>query len=258
MPFGIEFTPVIDFAQAALIAFFGFFAFLILYIRREDRREGYPLQSDPQGRVRPVVTNFYIPSPKTFRLPHGGTYSAPDLERDGRDVAASTNTPRMHGQALTPTGDNPLADNVGPASYAVRPKKPELTREGHIQVVPMRVASDYRITTGPDPRGWPVHGTDKAVAGKCVDIWVDRADMLVRYLEVELTGGGSRLVPVTLAHCKSEKEIVHVGAVRAAHFTSAPALSEPDQVTEDEEERIGAYFAGGTLYGDEGREEALV
>jgi photosynthetic reaction center H subunit len=38
----------IDGAQAALYAFWLFFFGLIIYIRKEDKREGYPLES-PQG-----------------------------------------------------------------------------------------------------------------------------------------------------------------------------------------------------------------
>lgn len=38
----------LDGAQIALYAFWIFFAGLIIYLRREDKREGYPLDS-PQG-----------------------------------------------------------------------------------------------------------------------------------------------------------------------------------------------------------------
>lgn len=38
----------IDGASIALYAFWFFFAGLIIYLRREDKREGYPLDS-PQG-----------------------------------------------------------------------------------------------------------------------------------------------------------------------------------------------------------------
>ena len=38
----------LDGAQIALYAFWLFFFGLIIYIRREDKREGYPLES-PQG-----------------------------------------------------------------------------------------------------------------------------------------------------------------------------------------------------------------
>jgi photosynthetic reaction center H subunit len=39
-------TGRIDFAQLVLYAFWIFFAGLIWYLRREDKREGYPLVSD--------------------------------------------------------------------------------------------------------------------------------------------------------------------------------------------------------------------
>jgi photosynthetic reaction center H subunit len=44
-------TSNIDFAQVLLYAFWLFFAGLIYYLRREDKREGYPLDSDGR-RVR--------------------------------------------------------------------------------------------------------------------------------------------------------------------------------------------------------------
>lgn len=44
-------TQYIDFAQLALYAFWVFFAGLIYYLRREDKREGYPLESR-RKRVR--------------------------------------------------------------------------------------------------------------------------------------------------------------------------------------------------------------
>ena len=68
-------TSYIDVAQVTLYAFWVFFAGLILYLRREDKREGYPLESDRSGAIR--VQGFPpIPEPKTFLLPHGGSYQA--------------------------------------------------------------------------------------------------------------------------------------------------------------------------------------
>lgn len=53
----------IDGAQIALYAFWLFFAGLIIYLRREDKREGYPLES-PQGPregwPKPGATKTYI------------------------------------------------------------------------------------------------------------------------------------------------------------------------------------------------------
>lgn len=43
-------TDSIDVAQVVLYAFWIFFAGLVIYLRREDKREGYPLESD-QGKA---------------------------------------------------------------------------------------------------------------------------------------------------------------------------------------------------------------
>ena len=40
------FTSTFDVAELALYAFFLFFFGLVIYLRREDKREGYPLASD--------------------------------------------------------------------------------------------------------------------------------------------------------------------------------------------------------------------
>jgi hypothetical protein len=39
----------IDFAQITVYLFWFFFAGLVIYLRREDKREGYPLESDRSG-----------------------------------------------------------------------------------------------------------------------------------------------------------------------------------------------------------------
>ena len=50
-------TGYIDVAQLVLYGFWIFFAGLIIYLRREDKREGYPLESDRSKRAPrvPVV-----------------------------------------------------------------------------------------------------------------------------------------------------------------------------------------------------------
>lgn len=42
-------TDYIDTAQLVLYAFWFFFFGLVYYLRREDKREGYPLDSDRRG-----------------------------------------------------------------------------------------------------------------------------------------------------------------------------------------------------------------
>jgi photosynthetic reaction center H subunit len=43
-----------------------------------------------------------------------------------------------------------------------------------------------------------------------------------------------------------------------AQFADAPLLANPDQVTLREEDRIAAFFAGGTLFADPRRVEPLL
>ena len=60
-------TSHIDVAQVVLYAFWVFFALLILYLRREDKREGYPLVEGPIGAEGDGVTP--IPAPKISDSP---------------------------------------------------------------------------------------------------------------------------------------------------------------------------------------------
>ncbi|MFN9969587.1 MAG: photosynthetic reaction center subunit H, partial [Phycisphaerae bacterium] len=54
----------LDVAQVALYVFWAFFAALIYYLHRENKREGYPLESDRSALV--TVQGFPpVPKPKT-------------------------------------------------------------------------------------------------------------------------------------------------------------------------------------------------
>jgi len=247
-------TSYIDVAQLTLYAFWIFFAGLILYLRREDKREGYPLESDRSGRVR--VQGFPpIPEPKTFLLPHGGTATAPNGKADSRPVRAAPVAP-WPGAPLEPTG-NPMLDGVGPAAYAERANVPDLTLDGRPKIVPLRVASDFVVEArDPDPRGMQVVGADGRVAGRVHDVWVDRSETLIRYLEVEVTSaGGARrvLLPLNFTRISGAARQVKVKAILARHFADVPPLQNPDQVTLLEEDRITAYYAGGHLYAEPAR-----
>src|SRR6516165_1964696 len=121
-----EITGYIDVAQVTLYAFWVFFVGLIIYLRTEDKREGYPLESDRSGRV--TVEGFPpVPGPKTFHLSHGGSVTVPGA-RDTREIRAVP-VAAWPGAPLDPTG-NPMLDGVGPASYAMRADVPELTVHG--------------------------------------------------------------------------------------------------------------------------------
>lgn len=244
-----QLTANIDVAQVVLYAFFIFFFGLVYWLRLEDRREGYPLESDNPRRVG-TLNQILLPSPKTFLLPHGGTYTAPNFARDTREIQA-VRTSAASGSTLEPTGD-PMLSNMGPAAYAQRSDEPELMREGHDAIVPMRVATDHTVMAGPDPRGWDVVAGDGKVAGLVTDIWVDRAEALVRYLEVELAGGatGTRLVPMPMLRVERDTRTVQVVSILSHHFASVPTVKSADRVTLLEEEKISAFYAGGRLYAE--------
>jgi photosynthetic reaction center H subunit len=246
-------TSYIDVAQLVLYAFWIFFAGLIIYIRREDKREGYPLESERSGRVK--VQGFpAMPSPKTFLLPHGGSVQRPDANaRDTREIRAQPSAP-WPGAPLEPTG-NPMLDGVGPASYAQRADTPDPTWEGAPKIVPLRVARDFAVNSrDPDPRGMEVFGADGRVGGVVSDVWVDQSEPQVRYLEVEVSGGNRRvLVPIALAKVDGMYRRVRVRSILAAQFKDVPGLRNPDQVTLLEEDRISAYYGGGTLYAEPSR-----
>jgi len=243
----VALTQSIDVAQVVLYAFWIFFAGLVFYLRREDRREGFPTEEDNPRILHPTGP-ILIPPGKTFRTLESHVTTVPNSMRDTRPIDAERTSPAS-GMPLRPTGD-PLLSNSGPGSYAQREDAPERTREGHVAIVPMRVAQGYAVDAGPDPRGWAVVAADGQVAGKVTDIWVDRADALVRYLEVDLGAGGRRLLPITMARLAAEPRQVQVHALKAGHFGNVPALKSPDQVTLLEEDRIGAYYAAGRLYAE--------
>jgi photosynthetic reaction center H subunit len=239
-------TGSLDVAQVVLYLFWVFAAGLIFYLRREDKREGYPLESERSPYVR--VQGFpAIPSPKTFRLPHGGSVSAPRAGGEGREirVVPADGTP---GFPFEPVG-NPTVDGVGPASWTMRADEPELTVDGHPAIVPLRVATDHEVPAEDaeaDPRGKDVTGADRGLVGVVRDLWVDRTEPQIRYLEVTLATGRNVLVPMTMVELTARG--VYVSALLAGQFAMVPSLKNPDQVTKREEDQITAVFGGGTLY----------
>lgn len=252
-------TQYIDVAQIVLYAFWIFFAGLIFYLRREDKREGYPLESERPDRE--LVEGFpRMPGQKVFKLPHGGTYAAPNGHADNRPIRAESVAP-WPGAPLEPTGD-PMLDGVGPAAYAERADKPELTLEGAPRMVPMRVATEFSVEPrDPDPRGMEVLGADGELGGTVRDLWVDRSEPQVRYLEVEVSGGpdGRRvLLPIAIAGIDRRRRRVTVKSILAKQFANVPAIQEASQVTQLEEDQICAYYASGHLYAVPSRREPLL
>jgi photosynthetic reaction center H subunit len=255
-------TGYIDVAQMVLYAFWLFLAGVVYYLRREDKREGYPLQSDRTERTTRVRVQGFpaIPPPKTFRLAHGGVVMAPAAPREDPEPSARPTAP-WPGAPLEPVGD-PLGSRLGPAAYANRSDHPDVTIDGQPRIVPMRVATDFSVEErDPDPRGMPVFGADGRVGGHVSDIWVDRSEPQVRYLEIETTPDAKRvLVPIALTKISTApfRRRVIVQSMLGAQFNGAPALANPDQVTLREEDHTSAYFAGGNLYATRERSEPLL
>ncbi|MEL6531605.1 MAG: photosynthetic reaction center subunit H [Pseudomonadota bacterium] len=245
-----------DLASLSIWLFWVFFALLIYYLQTENMREGYPLESD-DGSPAPNQGPFPVPKPKTFILPHGrGEVTVPGPDVQKRENLALRQTSPSGGYPFEPTGD-PMLDGVGPASWAARRDLPELDAHGHNKIVPMARTDNFFVSAGLDPRGLPVQAGDKAVVGEVVDMWIDLPEQLVRYVEVELKdGGGKRLIPIHFAIIKTDR--VRVRSIYGKHFPNVPVIKSPTQITMLEEEKIQAYYGGGTLYADEKRYNPIV
>lgn len=257
-------TSHIDVAQLALYAFWIFFFGLIFYLRREDRREGYPLESEVTGHPR-QDTAIWMPKPKIWSLPGGGKEQAP---------RATVNEPPLNGQRISrldgapyePIG-NPLTGAFGPAAYALRADEPDLTGDGHKKIVPLSSLSDMDILAGDlDPRSLSVMSADAEKVGTISDVWVDRSEMLIRYMEIELNPvageedgdaavGRKVLVPMPMATIvrhdfffNKVKPHVRVSSLRSEQFADIPGTKSMTSVTKLEEEKISAYYAGGEFY----------
>lgn len=242
-----------DLASLALWLFLVFFALLIFYIQRENMREGYPLEND-DGELAPNQGMFPVPDDKTFTLPHGrGTVTVPSGQNRERADLALARTAGSDGFPFEPTGD-PMADGVGPASWTARRDVPELDGHGHPKIVPMNATGTFHVAAGRDPRGLPVVAGDGAVVGTISDMWVDAPEQLVRYLEVTLDDeAGKRLIPMTMARIR--KDGVKVRSIFGAQFAGVPQHASLRQVTLLEEEKICAWYGGGTLYASVARQE---
>ena len=255
---GTQFFGSFDLASLAIWLFWGFFAALVYYLQTENMREGYPLETE-DGAVAPNQGPFPVPKPKTFRLPHGkGDVVVPSAENEAlhRRTDLALVPSGSEGFPLVPTG-NPMLDGVGPGAWADRADLPDLTFDGSLRIVPLRDAPDYDVAhQDTDPRGLPVIGADGEQAGLVQDLWVDKSEMMFRYLEVGLPSGPTVLLPMTFSVIK--RHGVFVDALLAGQFTLVPTTRHPEQVTMLEEEKITAYYGAGTLYATPERQEPLL
>jgi photosynthetic reaction center H subunit len=245
-------TSYFDVAQLVLYMFWAFFAALVYYLARENHREGYPMDHDGNGSI----TGWPVPEAKTFKLDSGEDVVVPNLAPSSQVLKAEPAN-RFAGAPLVPTG-NPMLDGVGPGSWAERADRPDRNSDGHPKITPLRHTEDYVVySADTDPRGLNVVGADGEVGGTVVDLWVDTAETLFRYLEVKLANSERNvLLPMNFARVKSDRVVVN--AILGHQFADVPGTKQPDIVTLLEEEKIMAYYGGGTLYADPERQEPLV
>lgn len=256
-----------DVAELAFLLFLVFFVTLVFYLNNESRREGYPLENEVSGAVE-NDGRLFSGATKSFQLPHGrGTYVPENVARDDVNVAG-VQAFRSTGAPWVPTGDA-MADGIGPAAFANRAKYPDLTFDGRPRIVP--IADSHEMIVSPnDPQliGWPVMAADKTIVGKVSDIWVDQAEHIIRYLEVETTTGKKVLAPmfVAVVHGNSlldallpivqdKPKFVEIDAITAEQFERVPGLETAGIITRYEEDRVMAYFGGGYLYATPERAE---
>lgn len=252
-------TNQIDVAQLALIAFFLFFLGLVFYLQRESNREGVPLENAAGERTNNTGLSG-LPSTKTFRLPHGGTISAP--RNEPYEPLPMSTSAGFIGAPIEPLGDGMLS-GLGPAAYANRADVPDRQFfDGTPRIVPLRLDNELGLAREDyDPRGMIIVGADDEVAGTISDVWVDRSEGVVRYLEVALVadlGGRRVLVPMPMCDIQGHHGRVKVQLIMGEQFANVPALRSPDQITLLEEDKVMAYFGGGLLYASAARSEPLI
>jgi photosynthetic reaction center H subunit len=250
----------IDLAMVSVLLFTGFFLYLVLWLHRESKREGYPFEVDSGGRPRVMMQGYpEAPEPKIFKVAHGAPVAVAGGRPDTRALALKRMA-NFPGAPYVPTG-NPMADGVGPASYAERADIPDMMGDGSPRLRPLRAAGEFSLASeDPSPIGMTVVGGDANVAGTVREVWVDKAEYIIRYLEVEVpVANGSRTVmlPLNFTTMDANRKRIHVKSIFASQFGGVPGLRNPDQVTLLEEDKIMGYFGGGTLYADRRRQEPL-
>jgi photosynthetic reaction center H subunit len=250
-------TSYVDVAQIVLYIFWIAFFGLVYYLQRESKREGFPLENQtPSGRSWSSPGLVGMPTPKVYKTADGHEYHAPNLNVKPEKLNARYLN-KFNGAPLDPVG-NPLLAGVGPGSYAQRADRAEMTTHGQPLIVPLRALQNHGVAhQDKNPIGLPVMGADGHVAGRVVDLWLDRAEMVFRLIEIDvhLKGGVKRRALVPMNFCRIHRGAVTVKSILAHQFADVPSTKNPEQITMLEEEKIMAYYGAGTLYATPQRAE---
>ena len=241
-------TAFIDVPDAAWWLFFLAFIAICWVLRKNDKREGYPLVASPfaggalLGAPEPG-------SPLTYVLNEGGTTSTPHYY-----PAPPADTAPLYpfdGTPFQPVAD-PLHTPLGPGAWVMRKDTPMLTEGGEKLLQPLRVCHDWSLAEGEtNPRGMAVFDCRWRPVGIVADVWIDRGSRIIRHLEVELheaLGGGRVLVPIFHTVIGEHTREIRVTALSAAEFAAVPMPAEPDGITAREEDKLNCYYAAGKFY----------
>jgi len=249
MPLG-SITYHIDFAETALVLFFLGFLGIVWFLRRLDKREGYPMKTSPFS-ARPMLGFPSPPDPKTYLLEEGGTTVAPHYYPQPPSRAVPLYS--FDGTPMTPVG-NPLLAALGPGAWVMRRDEPMLTEKGELMLEPLRKSKEWSVEKGEaDPRGMVVFDRRWKKVGVVHDVWVDKSIKILRLLEIELRAGlasGRVLVPIFHTEIDEQAREVRITALEAHQFADLPMPSKPDELTAREDDRLNAYFAAGYFYRD--------
>jgi photosynthetic reaction center H subunit len=250
-------TEYVDVAQLVLYAFWVFFAALVYYLTVESKREGFPLEYDVRGETRRAAGIAGMPAPKTFHTEFWGDVTVPKDEP--LESVAARPSSYLNGAPLVPTG-NPMLDGVGPGAFTKRADIPDMTAEGQKRILPGRLLGQFSVAKqDKTPVGMQVIGDDGVIAGTVKELWIDQAEVAIRYLEIEtLSEFGGRRVLLPINFSRIGKDSIKVESILGNQFALVPGLRSQDQITLLEEEKIMAYYGGGTLYATPERQEPLI
>ena len=248
-------TAYWDVASVVFTLFILFFIGLVVHLTLESKREGFPLETERFGTIKNEGGILGMPSSKIFKTEFGKTYEAPLATPPAPEVLNAVPAHHINGAPLVPVG-NPLLAGVGPGSYANRADVPDVGLHGEPRILPLRKLPSFSVLKGDkNPIGMQVYGADDHSAGVISDVWIDHMESMIRYLEIQLAGGGHVLMPMNFAKIHTNR--VSVKAILAAQFKQVPVIKNPEQITLLEEEKIMAYFGAGTLYATPQRQEPV-
>jgi uncharacterized protein (TIGR02271 family) len=108
------------------------------------------------------------------------------------------------------------------------------------RVVPLNQLPGYKVADGePDIRGWDVVASDGRRLGKVDDLLVDTQANKVRYVDVDVEGGGRNItVPIGYARLEQDRHQVLVDRLGAEELQGLPSR-ERGRMTADHEEQVG-------------------